>query len=569
MLSPVLFLLLLEWAVSVIWGPVYYPLPGVDEAAHYLHFTLPERFNPLFELRQDDDGPYMHTRPELYEGAGYFVKDQRFPAQRESGALRVAFLGGSSVQGWPWREDGVVFPELVGEKLRERFPGRRFDIINAGVGSYSSFQLVDVAWQLEAYRPDVAVIYAGHNDQGYYFFNRTFLEEARWGSLGGTSLERQLNRFHVYQQGRRLRDRLLGGGPAAGSADAVNSRPLPAHGRDEGASMDQPHVILPETAFVAEDEQALDSETFVESVRVQQEYLPQLFATNLRSVISSLQSVGTTVVLASPASNLRDYPPAFSMPFELLAPSDLDRLRELVSASYERLNQEGMHPRRLPEIGGNGEDMKAEAAWGPLPIPGAPARGSEPALSVCGDIQPLLDEAMSLSQTYADVHYIQGLCLLHTEPPAALQAFERARDLSPAMAPKQRAGSELIQTVQELGKDLGLPVVDVHAAFARSAELGIPDGYLFVDNLHFSQQGHRVAAKAITEVLEGLSVVRDGPSATRPSDPSPEDLVEDLVRRSKNPKWGMDIQVPGANEPYKDDTGVSDRPGHLVIQESP
>ena len=60
-LSPVLFLLLLEWTVSVIWGPVYYPLPGVDEAAHYLHFTLPERFNPLFELRQYDDGPYMHT----------------------------------------------------------------------------------------------------------------------------------------------------------------------------------------------------------------------------------------------------------------------------------------------------------------------------------------------------------------------------------------------------------------------------------------------------------------------------------------------------------------------------
>ena len=112
----------LGWALELLTNRVP---PGVDEAAHYLHFTLPERFNPLFELRQDDDGPYMHTRPELYEGAGYFVKDQRFPAQRDSGALRVAFLGGSSVQGWPWREDGVVFPELVGEELRERFPGFR------------------------------------------------------------------------------------------------------------------------------------------------------------------------------------------------------------------------------------------------------------------------------------------------------------------------------------------------------------------------------------------------------------------------------------------------------------
>ena len=146
--------------------------------------------------------------------------------------------------------------------------------------------------------------------------------------------------------------------------------------------------------------------------------------------------------------------------------------------------------------------------------------------------------------------------MLHTDPQAALRAFERARDLSPSMAPKQRAGSELIQAVHDLGEDLGIPVVDVHAAFTQTAELGIPDGYLFVDNLHFSQEGHRVAAEAIAVVLEDLPIVRDGPSESRPPDPSPEDLVEDLVRRSRNPKWGMDIQVPGANEPYKDDTGV-------------
>jgi lysophospholipase L1-like esterase len=274
------FLALLEGVVTALWGPVYYPLLGLDEAAHYLHFTLPERFNPLFEMRQDEDGPHLHTVPELYSGEGYFVKKQRFPAQRDGTALRIAFMGGSSVQGWPWLEDGVVFPELVGAGLEERFAGRRFDIINAGVGSYSSFQLVDVAWQLEAYRPDIVVIYAGHNDQGYYFFNRSFLDHAASGGGGRTSLTRFLNRFNFYQQGRRLRDRMTASGDA--------SPPLKtAAGSRHDSAAARPEAIVPETAFIPQDEQIAEigEQRYIEWVRIQQDYLPQIFEANLRAVV--------------------------------------------------------------------------------------------------------------------------------------------------------------------------------------------------------------------------------------------------------------------------------------------
>lgn len=562
MLSPLLFLGLLELVVSAAWGPIYYPLPGLDEAAHYLHFTLPERFNPLFELREDEDGPHLHTVPELYEGSGYFVKQQRFPAQRDEGALRIAFMGGSSVQGWPWREEGVVFPERVGAMLQERFPERRFDIINAGVGSYSSFQLVDVAWQLQSYRPDIVVIYAGHNDQGYYFFNRTFLDEAASTQAGGGSLERFLNRFNFFQGGRLLRDRMLAGGEGA-----ETSTPRPGSSGD--SDPDRPEAIVPETAFIPQDERIAEigESRYIEWVRIQQQYLPQIFEANLAAVVEHLSASGAQVVLALPTSNLRDYPPAFSMFFEPVSSRQAERFVSLLDQASEILNNEGLHPRQLAAIEGNGELMKASEPWGPLPIDGAPARGSEVALARCAEVLALLDQARAISESYARLHFIEGTCLLHTDPAAAREAFARARELSPAMAPKQRAGQGLLEAMTRVAEGRGVPLVDTPAAFAAASEHGITDGFLFVDNLHFSQRGHEVAAEAVVEVLGGLALVQQGPATDRPADPLPQELVRLLRERARDPQWGLDIHVPGANEPYKDEHGTTDLPGHVVEEQ--
>ncbi|MEE2828216.1 MAG: SGNH/GDSL hydrolase family protein [Myxococcota bacterium] len=561
-LAPLVFVVVLELVVTGIWGPLYYPLPGLDEAAYYLHFTLPERFNPLFEVRDEEDGAFCHTVPELYEGSGYFVKKQRFPAQRDESALRIAFMGGSSVQGWPWREDGVVFAERVGERLSQHFEGRRFDIINAGVGSYSSFQLVDVAWQLDSYSPDVVVIYAGHNDQGYYFFNRTFLEETAEDTMGGNSIERFLNRFNFYQGGRLLRDRMLAGTEG-------DEPPTQRPGSAGDADPDRPEAIVPETAFIPQDERIAEigEHRYADWVRIQQQYLPQIFEANLEAVIDRLQASGATVVLALPTSNLRDYPPAFSLFFEPVGDAASKRFVKLLDEAAAILNNEGLHPRRLRAIEGNGEFIRASEPWGPLPIEGAPERGSELALARCGEVLDLLAQARKISESYARLHFLEGTCLVHSDPVAARAAFERARDLSPAMAPKQRAGSKLVDVMKRVAERHGLPLVDTPAAFTAESELGITDGVLFVDNLHFSVRGHEVAAEAITEVLATLPVVRDGAPAGRRPDPSPGELHELLRERARNPQWGLDIHVPGANEPYKDETGTTELPGHVVEEQ--
>ena len=114
--APVLLLLGLEAASYVAVGRVDYPLPGVAEAARHLFFHMPERVSPLFSVDGDEVVAGFETSTH------FLVRAQRFPARRSDDAVRIAFLGGSSVQGWPFREPGASFGDVTGELLQARFP---------------------------------------------------------------------------------------------------------------------------------------------------------------------------------------------------------------------------------------------------------------------------------------------------------------------------------------------------------------------------------------------------------------------------------------------------------------
>ncbi len=537
--APLVFFGAVEGIVRLAWGPVEYPLPGVDEATHYLFFSLPERFNPLFELKEDEDGPHFHAVSKLYSGTSFFGRQQRFPAERGGDAVRVAFMGGSSVQGWPWRGDGVVFAEQVGQRLQERFPDRRVDVINAGVGTYSSFQLVDVAWQLTAFEPDVVVVYAGHNDRGYYFFNRAFLDRAGRGKERG-GLIVWLNKLHFYRLARLKRDTWSGAAATAGAPS-------------EELDVSTEQTFLPES----ERPDGGDRDAYVTRLQTWQELLPPMFDANLVQIVEELEASGATVVLASPASNLRDFPPAVSIPTESLSSSQLARLSEHVSGAEQLMLERGVGPRTMPGIVDDGQDMDAEHPWAPVAAEDALPLGDSAAVEACAEPLAELDRALKLSSSHARAWFLRGTCLLHSDPVEAKLAFERARDLSPAQAPHQRAGADLIRVVEGVARERSLPFVDMPAAFAAASDHGIPDGTLFVDNLHFSARGHAVAGQAIADVVAGLPVFVDGPAADRPRRTA-QQTAERVAERSRNPRWGQDLEVAGAETPYSDDTGIYD-----------
>src|SRR5207247_590306 len=57
-----------------------------------------------------------------------------------------------------------VYPELVQRELAEHFPGKTIECINSSSPGYSSFQGTKLLPRLEAWHPDVVVIYFGWND---------------------------------------------------------------------------------------------------------------------------------------------------------------------------------------------------------------------------------------------------------------------------------------------------------------------------------------------------------------------------------------------------------------------
>jgi len=525
-LSPLIFLAAVEALVTAKYGELDYPLPGIEEAARYLHFTMPERYNPLFELDPDSiegEEGWFRTRPELWDRINFLVRDQRFPARRTQDALRVAFIGGSSVQGWPYRAKGASFAELVGERLSKSFPDRRIDIINAGVGAYSSFQLIDVAWQVRIFNPDVVVVYAGHNDQGYYLFHREFLDQASQNkpqNLQGA--ERFLNRFNFYQAARRLRDK---GAVKPVKVDITHH---------------QSDIFVPQEEY----SDFVGKENYSEFVRIQQRYLPQLFARNLNDIIDTLHDDDTTVILVPPASNLRDVRPSFSMDWESISAEDLKRIEGLTSLLEQQLETAGIGPRTMPGISGNGEGMSFGYWAGPVWPDGSHELGSAEAVEACGPILEIVERGKAISSTWADFHFFEGTCLLHSDPQAAAAAFQRARDLSPALPPMQRAGANIQDAVRGVASERGVPLVDLPAYFDEHAALGIPGGELFVDTLHFSPDGAAMAADALAPAIARTPAFVG--ESSRRADPPAKETWRRVQLNSKEFRWGMDLEVPGA-----------------------
>lgn len=86
----------------------------------------------------------------------------RLPAP---GELRIAIVGASTVAGAYAKTNSATFPQLLEQRLRQAMPGRRVNVINAGVEGYTVreiFNLVERA--IIPLRPNVVVIYPGFND---------------------------------------------------------------------------------------------------------------------------------------------------------------------------------------------------------------------------------------------------------------------------------------------------------------------------------------------------------------------------------------------------------------------
>ena len=141
------------------------------------------------------EGPIYRTQPAT---RGMTFNDQSFLAEKPANGLRIFCLGGSSSFGFPWGAE-AAFTSIVGEALAATHPERQVEAVNASGVSYAMHRLNIVADELLAYKPDVFLVYSGHNE----FIEPAFFDALKHRSTLRTRLEYALSYSRVYS-GMRL-----------------------------------------------------------------------------------------------------------------------------------------------------------------------------------------------------------------------------------------------------------------------------------------------------------------------------------------------------------------------------
>ncbi len=211
-----------------------------------------------------------------------------FTVIKPASTFRVLCLGESTTAGFPF-EANVPFPAQLREILARAYPRRRVEVLNAGISAVSSFVVVDLLPDLlEEIRPDVVVVYLGHNEFYGVFGSASTLFPARKRLLVSAML--RLEHLHTVQMLKRL-------------VQAFTPRPAPAAG---DRSLMQ--------AVVGNQDVVYHSPEYRNTM--------ESFRANLESIAALCSDRGIPVVLGSLVSNWADQPP-----FQSARPNTADSAR--------------------------------------------------------------------------------------------------------------------------------------------------------------------------------------------------------------------------------------------------
>ncbi|MXX96862.1 MAG: SGNH/GDSL hydrolase family protein [Rhodothermaceae bacterium] len=143
-LMPLVLLVVVEGVVRLFGtDPFLIPVPGESEY---------QTVNPAYASR-------------YFRGFVPQVAYNPFLKEKPDSVLRIVTLGGSSTAGYPYPFNSG-FPERVAARLRSIEPTRQVEMINLGMTALSSHVLRDITPHVLQMKPDIVLIYAGHNE--YY-----------------------------------------------------------------------------------------------------------------------------------------------------------------------------------------------------------------------------------------------------------------------------------------------------------------------------------------------------------------------------------------------------------------
>ena len=147
---------------------------GVGANPKNLNFLLnPELSYPQFYLK--DKNLFWKFRPNqtiqsdffvegVYQINSYGLRDVEFSREKPAGTFRVMCLGNSCTFGWRVKSD-ETYPKQLEKLLNTDLDYKKYEVINAGVTGYSSFQGKRfLREQILKYKPDLITVCYGWND---------------------------------------------------------------------------------------------------------------------------------------------------------------------------------------------------------------------------------------------------------------------------------------------------------------------------------------------------------------------------------------------------------------------
>ncbi|RME91793.1 MAG: hypothetical protein D6766_11230, partial [Verrucomicrobia bacterium] len=208
----------------------------------------------------------------------------RFPADKGADTWRIFVFGESAALGDP--APGFGFSRYLEALLEERFPKRRFEVINVAMTAINSHVIREIARDCADKQGDLWILYLGNNEY-YGPFGAEAVSGPSAPPLWMVRLRLALLQTRLGQAvaglGRALRER-FGGGPAAWA----------------GLRMFEGREIPPDDP--------------------RRQRVHQHFAANLEAILRTGLDAGAHILVAGMAVNLRDCPPFASSHAPSLGP---------------------------------------------------------------------------------------------------------------------------------------------------------------------------------------------------------------------------------------------------------
>jgi tetratricopeptide (TPR) repeat protein len=230
----------------------------------------------VFEL--DEDGKIYRTPPRA---VAHSFNYQQFTATKAEDGYRIFVLGGSSAQGFPWGGQ-LAFTRLLGAALQESRPERTIEAVNVAAMSYGSHRLRILAAELAGYRPDLFVVYGGHNE----FVERRFYERILERPAQFDAARTLLYRSRVFSLMTDLLER---------KPEKIDTTEPEAESTGEMLGLD------------------VQREYSVDVAAAEREEVERHFDENLRAIVAIAREAGARVVLCTVPSNIHEWVPNQSL----------------------------------------------------------------------------------------------------------------------------------------------------------------------------------------------------------------------------------------------------------------